>query len=93
MCDLMPMLRWVRYGGNEERIIKIGKRRDILFQSLIDECRRERENRMSERGDGDGMMFGRKMMIDELLELQEKEPDFYTDDILKGFLLFKFTRR
>lgn len=91
VCDLMPVLRWIGYGGLEERMINLSKRRDAMLKGLIDDYKQEREKKMSESGSGHGVMSGRKTMIDELLDLQEKDPDFFTNDILKGLVLAMIT--
>ncbi|GAB2228356.1 hypothetical protein Droror1_Dr00010191 [Drosera rotundifolia] len=76
-CDFLPELRWVF--GLEEKVVKLRDRRDVLFQGIINEARRGKG-----QGGGEGTM---KTMVEGLLELQRKEPEYFTDDILKGILL------
>ncbi|XP_022771921.1 cytochrome P450 81D11-like [Durio zibethinus] len=60
------------FGGFEKKVKKLGKRMDEFLQKLIDDHRsKRREN----------------TMIDHLLSLQEYEPHYYTDEIIKGFIL------
>ena len=77
MDDFLPW--WVARsfgGGLKERIVKLGKDMDELLQSLLDERRRRRRKEVEETA-----------VIDVLLGLQEKDPGFYTDVIIKGILL------
>ncbi|KAL9254910.1 Cytochrome P450 81Q32-like protein [Drosera capensis] len=76
-CDFLPELRWVF--GLEEKVMKLRDRRDVLFQGIIDEARSAKG-----QGGGEGTT---KTMVEGLLELQRKEPEYFTDDILKGILL------
>ncbi|XVF71411.1 hypothetical protein PTKIN_Ptkin12aG0034800 [Pterospermum kingtungense] len=67
-ADYLPMLNW--FGcGFEKKIKKLGQRIDGFLQKLVDEHK-------SKRWDN--------TMIDHLLSLQESEPHYYTDEIIKG---------
>ncbi|KFK28403.1 hypothetical protein AALP_AA8G510300 [Arabis alpina] len=59
-----------------KRCKKLGSKLDKFFQNLVDEHRRNR-----------GKTELEKTMITHLLCLQESEPEYYTDDIIKGFVL------
>lgn len=69
--DFLPILRWVGYQGFEKRVIGLRNRLDLLFQGIIDEHRVSRKN----------------TMIDHLLSLKESEPEYYTDEIIKGLMM------
>ncbi|KAH7846420.1 hypothetical protein Vadar_013847 [Vaccinium darrowii] len=70
-ADFLPVLRWIDYKGFEKNLAKIHKRMDTLLQGLINEHRgNNRKN----------------TMIDHLLSLQETEPEYYTDAIIKGLV-------
>jgi cytochrome P450 len=59
-------------------------KRDKFMQDLIEEHRRRRSDRdpaFEERG---------KTMINVLLSLQEAEPEYYTDEIIRGMTLVSF---
>ncbi|KAM0951431.1 putative cytochrome P450 [Dioscorea sansibarensis] len=76
MDDFLPW--WVARlfgGGLKERIVKLGKEMDELLQNLVDERRRRRKE------------VEETAVIDVLLGLQEKDPGFYSDVIIKGILL------
>ncbi|GJT39211.1 putative ribonuclease H-like domain-containing protein [Tanacetum coccineum] len=66
--------------GFEKRLSKLQHKSDIFSQSLIDEIRSKRSSSSSEEGDS-------KMFIDAMLSLQDSEPHYYTDDIIKGNVL------
>ncbi|CAN1164015.1 Cytochrome P450 81Q32 [Linum perenne] len=74
--NLEDFLPWVRSKDLERKMIECHKRRDGFLQGLVDEQRRlcPEENH-------------RKCLIQVLLSLQMKEPDYYTDEIIKGLIL------
>ncbi|KAK7264035.1 hypothetical protein RJT34_31637 [Clitoria ternatea] len=74
--DFFPMLQWIDFQGVEKRMVKVKKKMDSFFQKLLDEHRRATNGRR------DNMT-----LIDVMLELQENEPEFYTNKILKGIIL------
>jgi hypothetical protein len=45
---------------------------DLILQGLVDEHRRDRD---------------RNTMINHLLTLQDSQPEYYTEDIIKGLIL------
>ena len=76
------------YGGYEKKMAKNSRELDVILQGLIDEHRSN-----SKKG-----LMGNNTMIDHLLSLQKSEPEYYTDQIIKGvtmvsetllYLLFK----
>ncbi|CAL5372846.1 unnamed protein product [Camellia sinensis] len=70
--DFLPVLRWIDYGNFEKNLGRIHKRMDALLQGLIDEHRSDKS---------------RNSMIDHLLSLQESQPEYYTDAIIRGLIL------
>ncbi|XAR51324.1 hypothetical protein NMG60_11005924 [Bertholletia excelsa] len=70
-ADFLPVLRWIDYGGFEKNIKRIHKKIDSFVQGLIDEHRRDKS---------------KNTMIDHLLSLQESQPEYYTDTIIKGLI-------
>ncbi|CAH2076248.1 unnamed protein product [Thlaspi arvense] len=66
--DYLPVLRWV--SDYETRVKKLAGRLDEFLQGLVDEKRGAKE-----RGN---------TMVDHLLSLQESQPDYFTDRIIKG---------
>ncbi|CAJ1975959.1 unnamed protein product [Sphenostylis stenocarpa] len=72
-ADYLPFLRWFDFQNLEKRLKSINKRFDTFLEALIHEQRnkKEREN----------------TMIDHLLNLQESQPEYYSDLIIKGLVL------
>ncbi|KAB1207044.1 Isoflavone 2'-hydroxylase [Morella rubra] len=71
-AEYVSVLRLIDYEGLEKRMRKLGKRSDAFLQGLIDEKRREKEEG--------------KTMIDHLLNLQKSQPEYYSDQIIKGLI-------
>ncbi|XP_050206450.1 cytochrome P450 81Q32-like [Mercurialis annua] len=74
--DFLPILNWLDGGKFKRTVIGYAKRIDAFFQGLIDEHRRKKANLESMNN----------TMIDHLLSLQESEPEYYTDEIIKGLI-------
>ncbi|KAK4393422.1 cytochrome [Sesamum angolense] len=68
--DFLPFLLWIDYRGFKKKMVSLGKRLDDFYQGLLEEHRREKRN----------------TIIGHLLSLQESDPEFYTDQIIKGFM-------
>ena len=70
--DFVPILNWIN--GNYERKVKtLAKTMDGRLQRMIDENRSKQE--------------GNSTMIHHLLSLQQSQPQYYTDQIIKGLIL------
>lgn len=76
--DYLPILSWLGVKGLEKRLIALQEKRDVFFQGIIDELRKSKE---SETGNK------KKTMIEVLLSLQESEPEYYTDALIRSFVL------
>lgn len=84
MEDFLPFPKFVGFvTGLNRRMVRLEKEMDALFQSLVDERRRRR--RRSDCGSEEEEKK-KKPVIDVLLEMQEMEPEYYTDVFIKGFL-------
>ncbi|KAK4416313.1 cytochrome [Sesamum alatum] len=68
--DFLPFLLWIDYRGLKKKMVDIGKKLDDFYQGLLEEHRREKRN----------------TIIGHLLSLQQSDPEFYTDQIIKGFV-------
>ncbi|CAI8588926.1 unnamed protein product [Vicia faba] len=71
--DFLGFVRWFDFDGLEKRLKRISKKADSFLQGLIDERR-----------------FGKRntdTMIDHLLKQQQSQPEYYTDQIIKGFIV------
>ncbi|KAF5195189.1 Cytochrome p450 [Thalictrum thalictroides] len=76
--DFLPFLNLVGVKGFKKRIMSVVTRKDKAMQELIEERRslRKSEFNVEEK---------EKTLIDVLLSLQETEPDYYTDEMIRGF--------
>ncbi|KAH7845503.1 hypothetical protein Vadar_002945 [Vaccinium darrowii] len=85
MGDFMPILNWVGSNGLVRRLKVLRQRRDKFMQDLIEEHRKEKksENYCDQQRT--------KTMIDVLLSLQENEPAYYTDEIIRGLMQVMLT--
>lgn len=79
-ADFIPLLEWIDIQGLNKKLSMLQKETDTFSQSLIEERRSKRRNSSSEEGKP-------KTFIDAMLSLQESEPEYYTDDIIKGNIL------
>ncbi|XP_047311805.1 cytochrome P450 81Q32-like [Impatiens glandulifera] len=70
--DFLPILRLFDYQNHEKSLCTLQKKMDSFLQRLID------QRRLSNDGN---------TMIDHLLVLQEKQQEYYTDEIIKGLIL------
>ncbi|VVA39784.1 PREDICTED: cytochrome P450 [Prunus dulcis] len=71
-ADFLPILNWIGSNAYEKRVMKLAKKTDSFLQGLIDEQRSKGKN---------------GTMIDHLLSLQDSQPEYYTDQLIKGFIL------
>ncbi|OMO70676.1 Cytochrome P450 [Corchorus olitorius] len=74
--DFLP---WIKLRGLERKLIECQSKRDKFMQDLIEQHRERMRNNC------DGMR--KKTMIEVLLSLQESEPEYYTDQMIRGLLL------
>ncbi|CAH8286215.1 unnamed protein product [Eruca vesicaria subsp. sativa] len=79
VCDFLPVLRWIGYKGIEKRVMEIQRMRDEYLQRIIDDVR----VRMMENNSTD-------CVLEKFLRLQETEPEFYSDDVIKGLVVLLF---
>ncbi|XP_034689407.1 cytochrome P450 81Q32-like [Vitis riparia] len=75
-ADLLPIFRWIDYQGFERKMIEVSGKSDVFMQGLIDEHRSDRSS-----------LESRNTMIDHLLSLQKSQPEYYTDEIIKGLIM------
>uniref|UniRef100_A0A2P2JIG3 Uncharacterized protein MANES_13G117500 n=1 Tax=Rhizophora mucronata TaxID=61149 RepID=A0A2P2JIG3_RHIMU len=72
--DFLPVLKWLDYQGYIRRVKRLGRETDTILQGLVHE----------QRSHG---MEGRDNMIKHLLSLQSSQPEYYTDEIIKGLMM------
>ncbi|XXG85949.1 hypothetical protein AAC387_Pa11g0943 [Persea americana] len=88
LLDFLPVLNWVDFCGIRKRLERLQTKRDELLQNLIEERKKMRSTMCC--GDEEEEQ-GKKTLIDVLLSLQESDPEYYTDQIIKGILVMMFT--
>ncbi|KAK1436617.1 hypothetical protein QVD17_02399 [Tagetes erecta] len=76
--DYLPILSWLGVNSLEKRLITLQEKRDVFFQGLIEQLRKSKGTKLANE---------RKTMIELLLSLQESEPEYYTDDLIRSFVL------
>nr|XP_043615055.1 cytochrome P450 81Q32-like [Erigeron canadensis] len=76
--DHLPFLRWFGLTKDfEKRMVSCVAKRDSFFHDLIDQVR-----------EGKGVLIDKNItMIGVMLKLQEKDPQYYTDDLISAVLL------
>ncbi|KAM7514384.1 hypothetical protein LguiA_003967 [Lonicera macranthoides] len=79
--DFLPFLRWLDFQDFQKRLVRLHKKSDAFLQSLVDDHRNKRK--VSSGSDEKKT----KTLIDAMLSLQDSEPEYYTDDIIKGNIL------
>lgn len=91
ICDFVPILRWVGFKWFENKLVRMQRHTDEFYQGLINEVRQE-EPKLSPSLSTD-LTEGKegKTLVETLLALQETEPEYYSDDILKGIIMIMFT--
>lgn len=79
--EFMPIIRWLLFNKMEKKLKILHKKRDGLVQKWIEEFR-------DKISDGTGESE-EKSMIEILLSLQHKEPEYYTDETIKSLMLVR----
>ncbi|PWA47469.1 cytochrome P450-like protein [Artemisia annua] len=74
--DHLPFLKWFGVNAIEKKMIALQKKRESFFQRLILELRKEYNN--NKKGNN---------MIEMLFKLQETDPKYYTDQLIRSFVL------
>ncbi|KAH7567481.1 hypothetical protein JRO89_XS07G0080100 [Xanthoceras sorbifolium] len=81
--DYFPYLRWLTYYGVEKQQMNIHKKRDAFIQALLDAHQNNNNPLMTSTVPGGEIS---RPIIDVLLKLHESEPEFYTNDVIKGII-------
>nr|GMD88966.1 cytochrome P450 81E8-like [Ipomoea batatas] len=88
-CDFFPVLRLFGYKGIEKKMILFHKKREEFLKGLLNETRHKKTC----SSDSDVLKNReekKSSMIEVLLSLQKSEPEFYTDDLIKSYILMMF---
>ncbi|KAH7660754.1 Cytochrome P450 B-class protein [Dioscorea alata] len=81
--DFIPVVKWLRIGGAEKRMERVGKELDEFYQKIIED--RRRVGKWKEYVDGhDQEKKGN--IIDVMLAMQEKDMNNYSDVSIKGMM-------
>ncbi|KAI3737193.1 hypothetical protein L2E82_27188 [Cichorium intybus] len=78
--DYLPILSWFGLQGLEKKLIVLQGKRDAFFQGLIE------QHRKSEGGERENK---KKTMIQVLLSLQESDPKYYTDGLIRSLVMVR----
>lgn len=82
--DFLPVLRWVAVRGLKKRLVALHENRDGFMQELIEELRRGMGGDSEEVGE---KKKKKKTMVEVLLSLQESEPEYYTDQMIRALMI------
>ncbi|XP_022015533.1 cytochrome P450 81Q32 [Helianthus annuus] len=77
VVDYLPFLSWFGMTGLEKKLAEFRVKRDAFFQELIEQLRKPKSENMKTK----------KTMIEVLLSLQEAEPEYYNDEMIRSFVL------
>jgi hypothetical protein len=86
ICDFIPILRLIGYKGLEKSMKKLQSSRDKYLQHLIDEIRMRRTSSSSKTAE-QWKREGKSSVIETFLSLQDLEPEFLTDTVIKNVLV------
>lgn len=83
-ADFLPWLRWLGWRPTERKLLEIQRKRDRLFGELVERHRCQLGGDAKDAAATGKGNEGKKAVIDVMLSLQQSDPQFYTDDIVKG---------
>ncbi|KAF9600232.1 hypothetical protein IFM89_005056 [Coptis chinensis] len=87
MEDFLPIIKWIGLNGRENNMIKVQKKRDSFLQDMINEYRQKINSSSTSVAEEKN----KTTIIGALLSIQEAEPEYYSDEIIKGIILSMFT--
>lgn len=79
--DFVPITKWIGLNSVQKEMEKLNRKRDSSIQEMIELHRRTRSH---------SSLQANKTILDVLLSLHEIEPEYYTDEIIKGLILVSF---
>ncbi|XVE94978.1 hypothetical protein REPUB_Repub02eG0056800 [Reevesia pubescens] len=86
LCDFLPVLRWIGFQGIEKNLIELQRRRNEYIQKLVDGIRLKKTTEIpviKEEGKNSSL-------IEKLLSLQEEDPNFCSNEVIKSMVLLMF---
>nr|XP_025642774.2 cytochrome P450 81E8 [Arachis hypogaea] len=84
--DFIPLLKWIDFQGVEKRMVRLMKKMDGFLQKLLDDHRRNKSIKGNQQNNMNNLN-----LIDVMLDLQHKDPEFYTHETVKGVILAMLT--
>ncbi|XVF64145.1 hypothetical protein PTKIN_Ptkin09bG0144200 [Pterospermum kingtungense] len=78
IVDFLLVLKWFGLNKLEKKLAILHRKREGFMQNLIEERRKLTSGSCSEENS--------KSMVDVLLSFQETDPEYYTDDMIRGFM-------
>lgn len=79
--DYLSFLNWLGVNGLEKKLFALREKRELFFQELIEQVRKLVK--------GDEVQNENKTMIEVLFTLQKSDPDYYTDEMIRDFVLVR----
>ncbi|KAK9097284.1 hypothetical protein Sjap_022781 [Stephania japonica] len=79
--DFFPPLTWFKFLKLDKKLIDLHKKRDHFLQSLIEQHQNHEPS----------ISTNHTTLMGTLLSLQKSDPDFYTEELLKGIVSMMFT--
>lgn len=84
--DFLPFFQWIDVFGTEKKMVRLMAKMDSFLQAMVSDRRQLLSSNCDQNNTGEV----NKLLVDNLLLLQQKEPEFYTDEIIKGIIVVKF---
>ncbi|XP_010050299.3 cytochrome P450 81E8 [Eucalyptus grandis] len=94
--DFIPVLWWADFHGVKKKMKSVMRKADVFFQQLVDEHSGKRSMPSSVAAAAvalvsskgvDGTRSSRTTFIDRMLDVQEQDPEFYTNTTIKSLVL------
>ncbi|XP_047316358.1 cytochrome P450 81Q32-like [Impatiens glandulifera] len=83
--DFLPIFGWFDFQNIEKRMSTLMSKVDTFMEELIEERRHKCHNLDQDVGNMS------KTMVDAMLSLQDSDPQYYSDKIIKGMILTMLT--
>ncbi|GMI80788.1 cytochrome P450, family 81, subfamily D, polypeptide 2 [Hibiscus trionum] len=75
--DFLPLFQWIDFRGYKKNVVRLTTEIDAFLQGFIEDHRRRK---------GADDFENENSMIHSLLSYQEQQPEYYTDEVIKGLL-------
>lgn len=81
--DFLPFFQWIDVFGTEKKMVRLMAKMDSFLQAMVSDHRQLLSSNCDQSNTGEV----NKLLVDNLLLLQQKQPDLYTDEIIKGIIV------